>query len=37
MQTMRTLANNLAAMLKATGGAPVPGTDEPRAPMNFIR
>ena len=37
MQTMRTLANNLAAMLKATGGTPVPGTDEPRAPMNFIR
>ena len=37
MQTMRTLANNLAAMLKATGGAPVPGCDEPHASMNFIR
>ena len=37
MQTMRTLANNLAAMLKATGGKPMPGSDEPAAPMHFIR
>lgn len=37
MQTMRTLANNLAAMLKATGGKPMPGTDEPREAMHFIR
>lgn len=37
LQTMRTLANNMAAMLKATGGKPMPGSDEPRAGMNFIR
>ncbi|MBP5303052.1 MAG: flavodoxin family protein [Bacteroidales bacterium] len=37
MQTMRTLANNMAALLKATGGKPVPGSDEPWAPMHFIR
>ena len=37
MQTMRTLANNLAAMLKATGGKPMPGSDEPWEPMHFIR
>ena len=37
LQTMRTLANNLAAMLKATGGKPMPGSDEPWEPMHFIR
>lgn len=37
MQTMRTLANNMAALLKATDGKPVPGSDEPWAPMHFIR
>ena len=37
MQTMRTLANNMAAMLKATGGKPMPGCDEPLTPMHFIR
>ena len=37
MQTMRTLANNMAAMLKVTGGKPMPGSDEPWEPMHFIR
>lgn len=37
LQTMRTLANNLAAMLKSTGGKPMPGSDEPWEPMHFIR
>lgn len=37
MQTLRTLANNMAAMLRATGGKPAPGPDEPWAPMHFIR
>ena len=37
MQTMRTLANNMAALLKATGGALMPGSDEPWEPMHFIR
>ena len=37
LQTMRTLANNMAAFLKATGGKPMPGCDEPRQWMNFIR
>ena len=37
LQTMRTLANNMAALLKATGGKPLPGSDEPWAPMHFIR
>ena len=37
MQTMRTLANNLAALLKATDARPAPGSDEPWAPMHFIR
>ena len=37
MQTMRTLANNMAALLKATGGKPAPGSDESWAPMHFIR
>ena len=37
MQTMLTLANNMAALLKATGGKPAPGSDEPWAPMHFIR
>ena len=37
MQTMRTLANNMAAMLKATSGKPMPGSDEPWEPMHFIR
>ena len=37
LQTMRTLANNMAALLKATGGKPMPGRDEPGAGMNFIR
>ncbi|MBQ3659676.1 MAG: flavodoxin family protein [Bacteroidales bacterium] len=37
LQTMRTLANNMASLLKATGGKPLPGSDEPWAPMHFIR
>lgn len=39
MQTMRTLGHNLAALLKATGGAPAPGkgADESFQMMNFIR
>ena len=39
MQTMRTLAHNLAWFLKATGGRPAPGraADDPWAPMHFIR
>ena len=37
MQTMRTLANNMAAMLRASAGKPMPGSDEPWEPMHFIR
>ena len=38
LQTMRTLANNMAWLLKSTGGKPAPGRgDEPWAQMNFIR
>ena len=37
LQTMRTLANNMAALLKATGGKPMPGSDEPWDGMHFIR
>ena len=38
LQTMRTLANNMAWLLKATGGEPAPGRgNEPWAGMNFIR
>lgn len=38
LQTMRALANNLAWLLKATGGKPAPGRrDEPWEPMHFIR
>ena len=38
LQTMRTLANNMAWLLKATGGKPAPGrVDEPWEPMHFIR
>lgn len=39
MQTMRTLAHNLAWLLKATNGEPAPGrpADEVRATMHFIR
>ena len=38
LQTMRTLAHNMAWLLKATGGKPAPGrSDEPWAPMHFIR
>ena len=38
LQTMRTLADNMAWLLKATGGKPAPGRgDEPWTPMNFIR
>ena len=38
LQTMRTLANNMAWLLKATGGEPAPGrADEPWKGMNFIR
>lgn len=37
LQTMRTLANNLAAFLRATGGKPMPGSDEPWEGMHFIR
>lgn len=39
MQTMRTLARNMAWLLKCTAGHPAPGrpTDEPWAAMHFIR
>ena len=38
MQTLRALANNMAFLLKATGGTPAPGRgDEPWAPRHFIR
>ena len=38
MQTMRTLAHNMAWLLKSTEGKPAPGrTDEDWAPMHFIR
>jgi multimeric flavodoxin WrbA len=38
LQTMRALANNMAFLLKATGGVPAPGRgDEPWMPMHFIR
>ena len=37
MQTMRTRADNMAALLKATGGKPLPGSSEPWDGMNFIR
>ena len=37
LQTMRTLANNMAALLKATGGKPLPPREEPWEPMHFIR
>ena len=39
MQTMRTLANNMAWLLKATGGKPAPGRDADESParMHFIR
>jgi hypothetical protein len=38
LQTMRTLANNLAWLLKSTEGKPAPGRgDEEWAPMHFIR
>ena len=38
LQTMRTLANNMAWMLKSTNGKPAPGRlDEEWAPMHFIR
>ena len=38
LQTMRALANNMAWLLKATGGKPAPGrADEPWRGMNFIR
>ncbi len=37
MQTMRTLAKNMAALLHATNGQPLAGNDEPRVNMHFIR
>lgn len=39
LQTMRTLANNMASLLKSTGGKPAPGRkdDDPWKPMHFIR
>ena len=38
LQTMRALANNMAFLLKATGGVPAPGRgDEPWTPLHFIR
>ena len=38
LQTMRTLANNMAWLLKATEGKPAPGrSGEPWEAMNFIR
>ena len=38
MQTMRTLANNIAHLLKSTGGTPAPGRgDEPWEATHFIR
>ena len=37
-RTGRALANNMAFLLKATGGVPAPGRgDEPWTPMHFIR
>ena len=38
LQTMRTLANNMAWLLKSTDGKPAPGRgDEPWEPMHFVR
>ena len=38
LQTMRALANNMAFLLKSTGGKPAPGRgDEPGEAMHFIR
>ena len=38
LQTLRALANNMAWLLKSTGGAPAPGRgDEPWTPLHFIR
>ena len=37
MQTMRTLANNMAALLKATGGKPLPPREVAWEPLQFIR
>ena len=37
MQTMRTLADNMAALLKATGGKPMPGPSERTTFTNFIK
>ena len=37
LQTMRTLANNMAEMLKANDGKPLSGRDEPLEKMHFIR
>ena len=38
LQTLRALANNMAWLLKSTGGAPAPGRgDEPWSPLHFIR
>ena len=38
LQTMRALANNMAWLLKSTGGKPAPGRGgEPWEPMHFIR
>ncbi len=38
LQTMRSLARNMAWLLKATGGKPAPGRgDEPWTPTHFIR
>lgn len=37
LQTMRTLATNMAALLTATDAHPAPGSPEPWTPTNFIR
>lgn len=37
LQTMRTLADNLAWLLKRTNGEPAPGLSEEWQPMHFIR
>ena len=37
LQTMRTLANNMAFMLNANEGKAAPGSDEPRIGTHFIR
>lgn len=37
MQTMRTLADNMAALLQTTAGRPLPLREEPWEPTHFVR